>query len=175
MKLPFTNIRFEVTRQEKIGVTAAALSVWPLFSLAFGSAPLTIITAIGTPAATTLLTGTVMGIGYGVKKVAEKITDKLEDYAATEGNENSLIAKYLAPAYQAELDADEELDSDLEDDSDLDLDENLAQTEFDSYAPRTLTHWQERTVRYNVPAITREELDEIPVNTTRSGMCFGSN
>lgn len=155
-----------MTRGEKIGVTAAAVSAWPLFSLTFGSAPLTLVTAIATPVATTAL----LGAGYLAAKGVKYFMDNnkwTSDYAPEFGPD---------VAEDHELDSD---DSDLEDENDVDLYAEMANNTARSYTHRTLLRpFGGREVEYTLPAMNRDEVDAIAYGSSRSGFVrnrFGNN
>ncbi len=157
-----------LTRGEKIGVTAAAVSAWPLFSLTFGSAPLTLLTVVATPVATTAL----IAAGYAVGKGIQHFMD------------NNRWTRDYAPEYGPDVPEDHELDSDdsdLEDENDVDLYAEMAQNTANSYTHRTLLRpfaRQQREVQYTLPALNRDEVDAIAYGSSRSGFVrnrFGNN
>lgn len=152
-----------LTRGEKIGVTAAAVSAWPLFSLVFGSAPLTLVTAIATPVATTAL----LGAGYLAAKSVKFFMDNnrwTSDYAPEFGPDHASEEGYgkFSRKQQRRFAADV---AGLEDD--------FAMTQAGSYTHRTLLHRGNQPVNYTLAPINKAEVDAMPHKTTRSGKGFG--
>lgn len=152
-----------LTRGEKIGVTAAAVSAWPLFSLAFGSAPLTAFTVIATPVATTAL----IAAGYAVGKGIQYFMDNnrwTSDYQPEFGPDHASDEGYgkFSRKQQRRFAADV---AGLEDD--------FAMTQADSYTHRTLLHRGNQPVQYTLAPINKAEVDAMPHKTTRSGKGFG--
>jgi hypothetical protein len=146
-----------MTRGEKIGVTVGAVSAWPLFSLAFGSAPLTLFTVLATPAATTAL----IGAGYFAAKGVKYFMD------------NNRWTSDYAPEYGPDVPEDHEIDSDAEDENDVDLYAEMANNTARSYTHRTLLRpFGGREVEYTLPAMNRDEVDAMQYGTSRSGKSF---
>lgn len=121
MKIPFTNINVSKKEAISLGVGAA----WAGFTLAFGSAPLSLLTATATPLLTTVITAAaVVTAGFVGKKAADygqRIAAKAQN------NPDSYYAKALAKA-GLDLDKDdtdygyESEDSDLDEDQDASID-----------------------------------------------------
>lgn len=159
-----------LTRGEKMGVTAAAVSAWPLFSLTFGSAPLTLLTVVATPVATTALLAAGYGIGKGIQYFMDNNRWRSEFLPSFGPNTEE---------QQEEEDNEHELDSDAEDENDVDLNDGFeADAIAGSYTGRTLLHRGGQEVIYRLPAMNKAEADAFEYGASRSGYVrnrFGNN
>ncbi|MCS5712428.1 hypothetical protein [Candidatus Berkiella aquae] len=178
-----------VTPREKlvatIGGIAGVGAAWAAFTLGFGSAPITALTLGLTPLATTAITGLAVGTGVLAKKAVKGglnlVIDKLEDYAATEGKENSFIARRLATGYEQPADVKPSKDfghykakfGDLEADESKGLLADLKNAAVQTFMRASLTRGRHQGVEYsNLPTYTQKDLDKVQEATTRSGKKF---
>ncbi|MCS5712427.1 hypothetical protein [Candidatus Berkiella aquae] len=175
-----------VTPREKIVATLGGIAgvgaAWAAFTLGFGSAPITALTLGITPLATTAITGLAVGTGLLAKKLAggaiNLVVDKLEDYAATEGKENSFIARRLATGYEQPADVKPSKDfghykakfGDLEADESKGLLADLKNAAVQTFMRASLTRGRHQGVEYrDLPTYTQMDLDKVQEATTRSG------
>ncbi|MGE3320014.1 MAG: hypothetical protein AB7I18_12040 [Candidatus Berkiella sp.] len=121
MKIPFTNIKVSKKEAISLGVGAA----WAGFTLAFGSAPLSLLTATATPLLTTVITAAAVVTAGFVGKKAADYGQRLA--ARAQNNPDGYFARGLEKV-GFDLDKDdtdygyESEDSDLDEDQDASID-----------------------------------------------------
>jgi len=187
MKIPFTNINVSKKEAISLGVGAA----WAGFTLAFGSAPLSLLTATATPLLTTVITAAaVVTAGF----VGKKATDYgMQVALRAENNPDSWYAKALEKVgvdlnrddedYNPENDSDDEseyeyqaanrkqaaeLAADRADDNQLAADYGQAV----AITPASLMQRARNAVFGSKNGYEQAAIDAMPARTLRSGKGF---
>lgn len=177
MKIPFTNINVSKKEAISLGVGAA----WAGFTLAFGSAPLSLLTATATPLLTTVITAAaVVTAGF----VGKKATDYgMRVALRAENNPDSWYAKALEKV-GVDLNRDDEdynPENDSDDESELEFtaadraDNNQLAADYGqavAYTPASLMQRASRAVFGSPKGYEQAAIDAVPARTTRSGKGF---